>query len=62
MITTQPTSGSQVMIDRIGKPAAFDARSLVTAQHEDADQHDDADQHGEGIDGKRAGLDPDRLP
>ena len=62
MMTTQPTSGSQVISDRTGNRRRCDSSVLVPGSAEDADQRDDADQHGEGIDGERAGLDPDRLP
>ena len=58
MMISPPTSGSQVISDRIGKPAAF---IVITGQQEDGDQHDDADQHDKGIDGERAGLDLHRL-
>jgi hypothetical protein len=51
-------SGSQVISESKGKPAAF---IISPEQNEDADQHDEADQHGEGISRERPGLEPDRL-
>src|ERR1700712_578267 len=54
IIARQPTSGSHVISDRIGKPAALLTTFIGSpAQHEDTDQHHDADQHDEGIDRER---------
>src|SRR6516225_316563 len=53
MITTPPTSGSQVISDRIGKPAAFIASP---EDQENADQQYQPDQHGERVDRDRSGL------
>src|ERR1035437_3556252 len=53
MITTPPTSGSQVTSESRGKPAAF---MMSPEDQEDADQHDEPDQHREGIDRERPAL------
>src|SRR5580698_7522396 len=42
MITTPPTSGSQVRSERMGKPAAF---MMSPENQEDSDQRHHADQH-----------------
>src|ERR1700722_12198536 len=58
MITRPPSSGSQVINDRMGKPAAF----MVSPEHQrEADQCNDPDQHREGIDRDRTGLQAHHL-
>ena len=63
IITRQPTSGSHVISDKMGKPAALLIAVMISpAQHEDTDQQDDADQHDEGINGEGTSLDFYHLP